>query len=181
MVAPEYLLAPAFQLPLEERYALAQVGDSLVFGVQQGVHARLQVTRGLADGDPAGGQRGRFAVVYRGVFVLWLYGCRARRFLPAGVFLARGILGPRETLWAYSGGLGAIHRRWAVSTLNNPYGYLPARCTANLRRHSLDLAVTKHLPDAVGRELEGPCCLLDCVEILALHGGSIHPVVPPTP
>jgi hypothetical protein len=34
MVAPAYLFAPAFQLPLEERYAVAQVGDGLVFGVQ---------------------------------------------------------------------------------------------------------------------------------------------------
>ncbi len=104
MVAPAYLFAPAFQLPLEERYAVAQVGDGLVFGVQQGVHASLQVTRGLAEGDPGGGRRGRFAAIYRGVFALWLCGCRARRFLPAGVFKPRAILGPRETLWAYSGG-----------------------------------------------------------------------------
>ncbi len=34
MVAPAYLFASALQLPLEERYAVAQVGDGLVFGVQ---------------------------------------------------------------------------------------------------------------------------------------------------
>jgi hypothetical protein len=68
-----------------------------------------------------------------------------------------------------------------VLTLNNPYGYLPVRCAALPRWHSLYLPVTEHLPDAVGRELEGSCGLFDGVEVLSLHGGSIHPEMPPTP
>jgi len=58
--------------------------------------------------------------------------------------------------------------------MNDAYGYHPARCAAPLRRHSLELAVTKHLADALGRELEGPCGLLDGVEALCLHTGRIH-------
>jgi hypothetical protein len=34
VVAPTYLFGPTFQLPLEERYAVAEVGDGLVFGFQ---------------------------------------------------------------------------------------------------------------------------------------------------
>jgi hypothetical protein len=34
VVAPAYLFGPTFQLPLEERYAVAEVGDGLVFGFQ---------------------------------------------------------------------------------------------------------------------------------------------------
>ena len=32
VVAPAYLFGPSLQLPLEERYALTEVGDGLVFG-----------------------------------------------------------------------------------------------------------------------------------------------------
>jgi hypothetical protein len=57
--------------------------------------------------------------------------------------------------------------------VNDAYGYHPARCTALLRRHSFEFTVTKHLPDALGREPEGPCSLLDGVEALCLHRGRI--------
>jgi len=153
VVAPAYLLDPALQLLLEERYAVAEVGDGLVFGFQQGVHARLQDARGLLDGNRAGGRCGRFAAILCRVVALRLCGC-----------------------W---GALGAGCWRLTLSTMNNPYGYLPARCAALLWRYALELAVPEHLPDAIGRELEGLCCLLDGVETFSLHVGSIHLEAPP--
>jgi hypothetical protein len=94
MVAPAYLFDPAFQLPLEERYAVAQVGDGLDFGVQQGVHTRLHGKCVLPDGDTVGGRRERFAAIYRSAFAFWLCGWRARRYLPAHIFRPREILSP---------------------------------------------------------------------------------------
>jgi hypothetical protein len=88
-------------------------------------------------------------------------------------------LRPREGLWACYGALRAVHRAWwTVSTVNDPYGYLPARCATLLWRHCLELSVTEHLSDAIGRELEDPRGFLDGVEVLSLHAGSIHLEVP---
>ena len=119
VVAPEYLFGPTLQLPLEERYAVAEVGDGLVFGFQQGVHARLQDARGLVDGN-GGGRRGGFAVTLCRVLTLWSCGCWAWLFLSADGLWVMGIPRPREGLWGCYVALRAIHRGWTFSTVNNP-------------------------------------------------------------
>ena len=65
--------------------------------------------------------------------------------------------------------------------MNNPYWYLPGRYAALVRRHSLELSIPEHLSDAIGREPEGPRGLFDGVEVVSLHGGSIHPEMPSAP
>ena len=62
--------------------AVAEVGDDLVFGLQQGVGARLQDACGLLDGETESGRCGRFAAILWRVLALWLCGCWDRRFLP---------------------------------------------------------------------------------------------------
>ena len=62
--------------------AVAEVGDDLVFGLQQGVRARLQDARGLLDSNTESGRCDRFAAILCRVLALWLCGCWDRRFLP---------------------------------------------------------------------------------------------------
>jgi hypothetical protein len=67
---------------LFDRAAVAELGDDLLFGLQQGVRARLQDACGLLDGDTESGRCGRFAAILCRVLALWLCGCWDRRFLP---------------------------------------------------------------------------------------------------
>ena len=125
VVASAYLFDPVLQLTLEERDAIAEVGDGLVFGFKEGVHARLQDAHGLVDGgDTVGGWRGWFATILWRV-ALRLCECRARLFLPDNVLRARDILGLRGTIRTCREALGEGCQR-AGSTVNDPYGYLPA-------------------------------------------------------
>jgi hypothetical protein len=62
--------------------AVGEVGDDLVFGLQQGVRARLQDACGLLNGDTESGRCDRFAAILCRVLALWLCGCWDRRFRP---------------------------------------------------------------------------------------------------
>jgi len=51
-------------LLLDRAAAIAEVGDDLVFGLQQGVCARLHDACGLLDGCAESGRCGRFAAIF---------------------------------------------------------------------------------------------------------------------
>ena len=83
--------------------AVAEVGDDLVFGLQQGVRARLQDARGLLDGNTESGRCDRFAAILCRVLALWLCGCWDRRFLPrtsSGLEISSGSEKLSGLLWS---------------------------------------------------------------------------------
>jgi hypothetical protein len=89
VVASAYLFGPVLQLPLEKRYAVAQVGNDLVFGFQQEcLRARLLAANLVR------GRRGRFAATLCHLVVaLRLCGRLAQFFLSADFLRSRDVLG----------------------------------------------------------------------------------------
>jgi hypothetical protein len=97
---------------LFDRVAVAEVGDDLVFGLQQGVRARLQDACGLLNGgDTESGRCDRFAAILCRVLAPWLCGCWDRRFLPrisSGLEISSGSEKLSGLLWSSRRDLSAV-------------------------------------------------------------------------
>ena len=91
--------------------AVVEVGYDLVFGLQQGVRARLQDACGPLDGDTESGRCGRFAAILCRVLALWLCRCWERRFLPrisSGLEISSGSEKLSGLLWSSRRDLSAV-------------------------------------------------------------------------